>query len=84
MKHDLSKLHPIHQDLYKQFQESEYTPNVPDELYEYWLDLNNTVPDIIGKHEHEMTTGQKKRYQAKLKETEKARVITVQRPVSGE
>ncbi len=69
--HDISKLHPIHQKTYKEFVESKFTPNeVPDELYEYWLDLNETVPDIIGKHEHEMTKEQKTRFKAKEKEIE--------------
>jgi len=71
MKHDISKLHPIHQKTYKEFVESVYTPNeVPDELYDYWLDLNETVPDIIGKQEDEMTKAQKKRYHAKVQELE--------------
>jgi hypothetical protein len=41
MKHDISKLHPIHQRMYKEFVSSEYTPNeVPDELYEAYLKLS--------------------------------------------
>lgn len=76
--HDISKLHPIHQQTYKEFVESKHTPNeVPDELYELWLDLNETVPDIIGKQEDEMTKEQKKRYEAKVKETESKRNISV-------
>lgn len=78
MKHDISKLHPIHQRMYKEFVNSIYTPNeVPDELYNLYLDLNETVPDIIGKQEHEMTKDQKKRFKAKLKETQEKRNITV-------
>lgn len=69
MKHDLSKLHPIHKKMYMEFVTSEYTPNeVPNELYEYYLDLNETVPDIIGKHEKDMTKSQKIRFKAKVKE----------------
>lgn len=76
--HDISKLHPIHQQTYKEFVESKYTPNqVPDELYELWLDLNETVPDIIGKEEKDMTKDQKKRYKDKVKETESNRNIKV-------
>jgi len=73
MKHDISKLHPIHQKTYKEFVESDYTPNeVPDELYELWLDLNQTVPDIIGKQEEEMTKSQKARFKAKIKEIDES------------
>lgn len=74
MKHDISKLHPIHQ---KNFQEL-LSLNLPDggtvpeakldELYDFYLDLNETVPDIIGKHEKDMTKAQKARYKAKAKE----------------
>ena len=40
MKHDITKLHPIHQRMYHEFVSSEYTPNeVPDELYNVWLTL---------------------------------------------
>ena len=45
------------------------TPNkVPDQLYDFYLHLNETIPDIIGKQEHEMTKSQKTRFHAKLKE----------------
>jgi hypothetical protein len=78
MKHDISKLHPIHQKTYREFVESTFTPNeVPDELYNLWLDLNETVPDIIGKQEKDMTKDQKKRFKDKVKETESKRDITV-------
>lgn len=41
MKHDISKLHPIHQKMYQEFISSEFTPNeVPDELYKVWLELS--------------------------------------------
>lgn len=41
MKHDISKLHPIHQKAYREFISSEFTPNeVPDELYKVWLELS--------------------------------------------
>lgn len=40
MKHDITKLDPIHQKAYQEFISSEYTPNeVPDELYEVYLKL---------------------------------------------
>lgn len=40
MKHDITKLKPIHQKMYQEFVSSEYTPNeVPDELYKVWLEL---------------------------------------------
>lgn len=66
---DLSKLHPIHQEAYAQAATS---PHVPPEalakLYEVYLDLNETVPDIIGKQEDDMTKSQKRRYAAKVEE----------------
>ena len=41
MKHDITKLDPIHQKMYKEFVSSEYTPNeVPDELYQAYLELS--------------------------------------------
>lgn len=41
MKHDIKKLHPIHQKMYLEFISSEYTPNeVPDELYNTYLALS--------------------------------------------
>lgn len=41
MKHDITKLHPIHQKTYKEFVSSEFTPNeVPDKLYNLWVELN--------------------------------------------
>lgn len=76
MKHDISKLHPIHQKTYREFVESTFTPNeVPDELYNLWLDLNETVPDIIGKQEHEMTKSQKKRFKDKAKEIQDKQTV---------
>lgn len=76
MKHDISKLHPIHQKTYREFVESTFTPNeVPDELYNLWLDLNETVPDIIGKQEHEMTKPQKKRFKDKAKEIQDKQTV---------
>ena len=75
MEHDITKLHPIHQKAYQEFISSEYTPNeVPDELYEVWLDLNKTVPDIIGKQEEDMTSKQKARYEAKMEEVNNEQV----------
>lgn len=50
MKHDISKLHPIHQKAYKEFVSSEYTPNeVPDELYEAYLKLSKIPKEDWGK-----------------------------------
>lgn len=41
MKHDISKLDPIHQKMYQEFISSEFTPNeVPDELYDVYLKLS--------------------------------------------
>ena len=72
MNHDLSKLHPIHQQAYNEFVRSRHTPDiVPDELYAVWLDLNETVPDIIGKQQADMSKAQKVRYEAKALEFEK-------------
>jgi len=40
-KHDITKLHPMHQKMYLEFISSEYTPNeVPDELYNVYLELS--------------------------------------------
>lgn len=40
-KHDITKLDPIHQKMYKEFVSSEFTPNeVPDELYNAYLKLS--------------------------------------------
>lgn len=50
MKHDISKLHPIHQRAYQEFVSSEYTPNeVPDELYNVWLTLSEIPEKDWGK-----------------------------------
>ena len=50
MKHDISKLHPIHQKAYQEFVSSEYTPNeVPDELYNVWLTLSEIPEKDWGK-----------------------------------
>ena len=50
MKHDLSKLHPIHQKTYQEFVSSEFTPNeVPDELYNVWLTLSKIPKKDWGK-----------------------------------
>lgn len=50
MKHDISKLHPIHQRAYQEFVSSEYTPNeVPDELYNVWLTLSEIPQKDWGK-----------------------------------
>ena len=52
MKHDISKLDPIHQKMYKEFISSEYTPNeVPDELYEAYLKLSRIPKKDWGKPE---------------------------------
>ena len=49
-KHDISKLHPIHQKAYQEFVSSEYTPNeVPDELYNVWLTLSEIPQKDWGK-----------------------------------
>lgn len=61
--HDLSKLHPIHKKAYEEFQKSEYTPDVPDALYEMYVELNKKIPDIIGVQEKDMTKEQKQRYE---------------------
>ena len=74
MEYDLSKLHPIHQESMKQHVvtlRGFKTPDgrlATDVLYEQYLDLNETVPDIIGKQEKNMTKGQKTRFKAKLEE----------------
>ena len=75
MKHDLTKLHPIHQQRYKEFQESPLTPDVLDELYLTWLDLNKTVPDIIGKQENELTNKQKERLAEKIEEMQPITIV---------
>lgn len=50
MKHEISKLHPIHQKSYQEFVSSEYTPNeVPDELYNVWLTLSEIPEKDWGK-----------------------------------
>lgn len=50
MKHEISKLHPIHQKSYQEFVSSEYTPNeVPDELYNVWLTLSEIPQKDWGK-----------------------------------
>lgn len=50
MEHDITKLKPIHQQMYQQFVSSEYTPNkVPDELYNVWLKLAEIPEKDWGK-----------------------------------
>lgn len=50
MKHDISKLDPIHQQMYKEFVSSEFTPNeVPDELYNAYLKLSKIPKKDWGK-----------------------------------
>lgn len=50
MKHDISKLDPIHQKMYQEFISSEFTPNeVPDELYNVWLTLAGIPEKDWGK-----------------------------------
>lgn len=50
MKHDISKLDPIHQKMYQEFVSSEFTPNqVPDELYNVWLTLADIPKKDWGK-----------------------------------
>ncbi len=50
MKHDIKKLHPIHQKTYQEFVSSQYTPSeVPDELYAIWLELNKHPKKDWGK-----------------------------------
>lgn len=52
MKHDISKLHPIHQQAYQEFVSSEFTPNeVPDELYNAYLKLSKIPKKDWGKQE---------------------------------
>lgn len=52
MKHDISKLDPIHQQMYKEFVSSEFTPNeVPDELYNAYLKLSKIPKKDWGKQE---------------------------------
>lgn len=80
MEYDLSKLHPIHRKSFNEFINSEFKDARTsdgrfgrDVLYEQYLDLNQTVPDIIGKHEHQMTKAQKLKYRAKVKDIEDKR-----------
>lgn len=74
MNYDLSKLHPIHREAIKQHMATLATVRTPsgrlacDVLYEQYLDLNQTVPDIIGKHQHELNNSQKNRLKNKIKE----------------
>lgn len=50
--HDISKLHPIHQKMYREFVSSEFTSNeVPDSLYQLWLTLSNIPKKDWGKAE---------------------------------
>lgn len=52
MKHDITKLDPIHQKMYKEFVSSEFTPNeVPDELYNAYLKLSKIPKKDWGKQE---------------------------------
>lgn len=73
---DFTKLHPIHQE---QMEESVACGLIPPEgiqkLYDFYLDLNETVPDIIGKQEEDMTKKQLARYEAKKAELETPQVI---------
>lgn len=56
MKHDITKLHPIHQKMYLEFVSSEFTPNeVPDELYNVYLELSK----IPKKDWHKQSTRDK-------------------------
>lgn len=79
--YDLSKLHPIHQKSMKQHLVTLRGLRTPDGrlatdvAYEKYLDLNQTVPDIIGKHEHQMTKAQKTKYRAKAEELNQQSVI---------
>jgi len=72
MKHDLSKLHPIHREAYLGF-----AFGVTDELYDFWLGLNESIPDLIGKDPKTMTKANKERLQARVQ----TKPITVIRPV---
>lgn len=50
MKHDITKLDPIHQKMYQEFISSEYTPDrVPDELYNVYLELSKIPKKDWGK-----------------------------------
>ena len=50
MKHDITKLDPIHQKMYQEFISSEFTLNeVPDELYDVYLKLSKTPKKDWGK-----------------------------------
>lgn len=52
MKHEISKLHPIHQKMYQEFVSSPFTPNeVPDELYNTYLELSKIPKKDWGKQE---------------------------------
>lgn len=63
MGHDLSKLHPVMRQHYEDFLRSDFTPNaVPDELYEFYLDVSTNGADLIGKRVDKMTKPQKKRF----------------------
>lgn len=76
MKYDLTKLHPIHQKSFQEFIDTaEFRESrapdgrlARDVLYEKYLDLNRTVPDIIGKQPSQMSKVQKVRYEAKRDE----------------
>lgn len=73
---DFTKLHPIHQE---QMEESVACGLIPPEgiqkLYDFYLDLNETVPDIIGKQEEDMTKSQKTRFDAKVEEIAASQVV---------
>ncbi len=86
MEYDLSKLHPIHQEAMKQHLvtlQGFRTPDgrlATDVAYETYLNLNQRVPDIIGKDESEMTKKQKTRIEAIVAELETTRQATVDNP----
>ena len=78
MEHDLSKLHPVMKQHYLDFVDSQYTPaTVPDELYNLYLDLSTTVPDIIGKQPEEMSKKQLRRYEDKVEELQTTGPLTI-------
>ena len=77
--HDLSKLHPKHIERYKEFQTNPDTPDVPDDLYEFWVNLNKDIPDILNKDESDLTKKQKVRL-AKFLELKGKPVVATWKP----
>lgn len=76
--YDLTKIHPDHRSVFESLTPDAYiTQEVIDKLYLVYVELNSIPKKDWGKQEHEMTKDQKKRFKAKLKETQEKRNITV-------